>query len=135
MKCHYMTDREEDMKNHVCNVHTEKVMSIIDSKLYIVENAWLDLTSWTMKDIERKYKTYHEADHKPLVWVIMDLLAENPRGTNNAFRAPVYYSSAWKKMVGLVVHTIKTMLQKDVSATSGEDSKAHKHHWISRKIN
>ncbi len=25
MKCHYMTDREADMKHHVCNVHTDRL--------------------------------------------------------------------------------------------------------------
>ncbi len=35
VKCHYMTDREADMKHHVCNIHTEMVMSFIDSNLYV----------------------------------------------------------------------------------------------------
>ncbi len=98
-------------------------MSLIDSKLYVEENAWLDLTSSSIKDIERKYKTYPEAGPKHLVSVIMDLQAEDPRGKNNDFRVPMYTSSAWKKMISLGVHIIKAMQQKDMSATRGEDSK------------
>ncbi len=39
LKCHNMTDREADMKHHVCNIHYENIMSPIDSKIYVEENA------------------------------------------------------------------------------------------------
>ncbi len=42
--CHYMTDRETDMKQHISKVHAEKLKSMIDSNLYVHENAWLYLT-------------------------------------------------------------------------------------------
>ncbi len=37
--CHYVTDREADMKQHISKVHAEKLKSMINSNLYINENA------------------------------------------------------------------------------------------------
>ncbi len=110
----------------ICNIMSEKVMSFIDSTLYIEEDALLDLTySWFIKDIEMKYKTYPETIPKLLVCDIMDLQAEDPRGKNNPSKVPAYSSAVRKEMISLGVHTIKDMLQKDVSNTSGEISKPH----------
>ncbi len=77
--CHYMTDREADLKLHISKVHAEKLKVMIDSHLYINENPWLDLTSsWSIKDIAKKYRTFPELSYtasasRLLVWVIMDL--------------------------------------------------------------
>ncbi len=97
---------------------------MVDSNLYINENAWLDLTSsWCIKDIVKRYKNFHEMSYTgsaSLVWVIMDLKAEDLRGKNNAFRVPVYLSSDWRKMVSLGTFTTNDMQRKD--ATSGEET-------------
>ncbi len=99
---------------------------MVDSDLYINDNAWLDLTSsWSIKDIKKKFKTFPEVRYTSsasilLVWVIMELQAEDPRGKNNAFRITVYSSPEWTKMVSLGTFTAKDMHLKDV--TSGEQS-------------
>ncbi len=68
--CHYMTDRESDMKSHIHNLHQDAVMK-------------KQASSWSMKDIERNFKTFpesHAGSHPTLiVWVIMDTKAEDPR--------------------------------------------------------
>ncbi len=45
-KCPHMTNHEAEMKLHVTKIHADKLKSIIDSKMYVNENAWLDMTSF-----------------------------------------------------------------------------------------
>ncbi len=71
--CHYMTDREADMKNHMYKLHEAAVQEKIAGNNYVKENAWLDLTSsWSIKYLERSYKTFRGTMYDLLVWVIMD---------------------------------------------------------------
>ncbi len=68
-------------------------------------------SSWSVKDIDESNTTFHEACYtgtasKRVVWVILDLQAEDPRGQNNAFRVPAYMSLDSKKMEHLRVYTI-----------------------------
>ncbi len=54
--CHYMTNRESDMKSHIHNLHRDAVAKKQASDSYVTENAWLDLTSsWSIKDLERNF--------------------------------------------------------------------------------
>ncbi len=41
VKCHYMTDHEADMKQHVTKVHADKLNVLMESSTYVNENAWL----------------------------------------------------------------------------------------------
>ncbi len=60
-----MADREADMKNHTYKLHEAAVNEKIASNNYVKENAWLDLTSsWSIKDLERSYKTFPEVRHR-----------------------------------------------------------------------
>ncbi len=43
--CHYMTDREADIKAHMHKLHELAISEKLASNSYINENAWLDLTS------------------------------------------------------------------------------------------
>ncbi len=62
VSCHYMTDREGYMKTHIHNLHKEAVTKKQASDSYVSENALLDLTSsWSMKDLERNFKTFPES--------------------------------------------------------------------------
>ncbi len=120
-----MTDREADMKLHVSKVHEPMPKAMVASNLYMKETTWLNLTSsWSIKDIEKRHKTFPETHvggiTKLLVWVIMDLHAEDPRSKNNVSRVPVYLSPEWKKMIDLDTYTIKDILNKD--ATRGVES-------------
>ncbi len=121
--CHYMTDHEADMKQHVSKVHEPKLKSMVTFNLYVKENTWLDLTSsWSIKDIEKRYKTFPEVSYigsgaRLLVWVIRNLKAEDLRGKNNV---PVYLSSEWRRMIKWCIFTTKEMNRIDT--TSGEDS-------------
>ncbi len=57
--CHYMADRESNMKSHTHNLHKDAVANKQASNNYVSENAWLDLTSsWSIKDLERNFKTF-----------------------------------------------------------------------------
>ncbi len=88
-----MTDCEADMKLHVSKVHTDKLKSIIDSKLNVEENDWLDMTSfWSVKDIGNKSKMCPEVSYKDNVvsaklqaFVIMDVPAKDPHRKTNSF--------------------------------------------------
>lgn len=59
----------------------------IQSALFADDNAWLYMPfSLSIKDNERRKKTFPEACYtgttsKLLVWIIMDLQAEDPRST------------------------------------------------------
>ncbi len=91
--CQYMTNQESDMKSHIHNLHQDAVAKKQASNSYVSENAWLDLTSfWSIK--ERNFKTFPESragSHPTLiVWVIMDMKAEDLRMSKTIFRAPVY---------------------------------------------
>ncbi len=60
--CHNMTDREADMKSHINKLHESFFKEKLASNSYVPENAWLDLTSsWSIKDLERSYKTFPES--------------------------------------------------------------------------
>ncbi len=111
--CQYVTDRESDMKSHIHNLHRDAVARKQASNSYVSENAWLDLTSWSIKDLERNFKTFPESragSHPTLiVWVIMDTKAEDPRTHKNVFRVPVYDSKEWATMKSLDTNTIKEM--------------------------
>ncbi len=112
--CHYMTDRESDMKSHIHNLHQDAVAKKQARDSYVSENAWLDLTSsWWIKDLEMNFKTFPESRvgsiHTLSVWVIMDTKAEHPRTKNNGFRVPVYDSEEWATMKFLGTNTIKEM--------------------------
>ncbi len=112
--CQYMTDRESDMKSHIHNLHRDAVANKQSSNSYVSENAWLDLTySWSIKDLERTFKTFPESragSHPTLImWVIMDTKAEDPRTSKNVFRVPVYNSEEWATMKSLDTNTIKEM--------------------------
>ncbi len=107
--CQYMTDREADMKQHISKVHEPMLKAIVASNLYMKENTWLDLTSsWSIKDIEKRFKTFPETHIGlitiPIVCVIMDLHAEDPKSKNNASRVPVYSSLEWKKYINYQGH-------------------------------
>ncbi len=55
---HYMRDQEEDIKQHMHNLHDPVIKEKLATKSYVNENAWLDLTShWSIKDIMKNYKT------------------------------------------------------------------------------
>ncbi len=91
--CHYMTDRESDMKFHFHNLHKDAIAKKQASNSYVSENAWLDLTSsWSIKDLERNFKTFLEnraGSHPTLImWVIIDTKAEDLRTKNNVFQSP-----------------------------------------------
>ncbi len=62
---------------------------------------------------------------KLLAWVIMDVWAEDPHGKSNSFRVPSYDALAWREMVHLGAYTIKEMVQKEKTTTSGEETKPH----------
>ncbi len=56
-----MTDRETDMRNHMHNLHAADVQDKILRNEYVKDKARLDLkSSWSIKDIERNYKTFPE---------------------------------------------------------------------------
>ncbi len=60
VSCHYMTDREVDMKAHMYKLHKLAISEKLPTNRY-VENAWFDLTpSWSIKDLERNYQTFPE---------------------------------------------------------------------------
>ncbi len=112
--CHYMNDRESDMKSHIHNLHQNAITKKQASNSYISGNAWLDLTSsWSIKDLERNFKTFPErragSHHTLTVWVIMDTKAEYQRTKNNVFRVPVYDSEEWATMKSLNAATTKGM--------------------------
>ncbi len=112
--CHYMTDRESDMKSHIHNLYKDAVVKKQASNSCVSENAWLDLTSsWSIKDLERNFKTFPESRaglHPTLiVWVIMNTKAEDLRMKNNVFRVPVYDSEELATMKSLDTNTIKEM--------------------------
>ncbi len=53
--CHYITDREADMKKHIHKPHNPALKEKITTNWYVKENAWLDVTSsWSIKDIEKR---------------------------------------------------------------------------------
>ncbi len=61
-----MTDHEASMKLHVSKVHTEKLKSLIDTDMYIEENAWLDMILFlSIKDIEKEAKTIRIVPSQP----------------------------------------------------------------------
>ncbi len=43
--CHYMTDREADMKQHMDKLHAPVIKEKLATNSYVNENAWLVLTS------------------------------------------------------------------------------------------
>ncbi len=52
ISCHYMTDREADMKTHINKLHELSLKEKLATNSYVAENAWLDLTSsWSIKDV------------------------------------------------------------------------------------
>ncbi len=109
-----MTDQESDMKSCIQNLHWDAVTKKQASNSYVSENAWLDLTSsWSIKDLERNFKTFPESHagshHTLIVWVIMDMKAEDPRTKSNVFRVPFYDSEVWATMKSLNADTIKGM--------------------------
>ncbi len=103
------------MKNYIQNVHSEDLKKLIGSKLYMQENAWLDMTSfWSIKDIERRAKTFPVMAHKDkavpaqlLEWIIMDVKRDDPHVKSNKVRVPIYDSLEWKFMIDLDCYTIK----------------------------
>ncbi len=114
LPCHYMTDREADMYNHMYKLHDAAVNEKIANNNYVKENACLDLTSsWSIKDLERSYKTFPEVlrgtTYDLLVWVIMDTMTKDPRTNANAFRVLPYVSKEWDTMLSVGTHTIKDM--------------------------
>ncbi len=116
VSCHYITDREADMKAHMHKLHEPVISEKLATNRYVKGNAWLDLTSsWSIKDLEKNYKTFPDAhsasSYELFVWVIMDTAAEDPRTKANAFRVPSYYSQNWQIMRGLGVFTIKDMIK------------------------
>ncbi len=127
--CHYLTDRESDMKYHIYNLHKDAVVKKQASNSYVSEIAWLDLTSsWSIKDLERNFKTFPESrtGSQPtlIMWVIMDRKAEDPRTKNNSFRVPVYDSEEWATMKSLGTNNIKEMNIDYDSAKEDDDEKA-----------
>ncbi len=141
---HYMTD---DIKSHIHNLHRDAVTKKQASNSYVSENAWLDITSsWSIKDLERNFKTFLESRAVPhpilIVWVIMDTKAEHPRMENNVFRIPVYDSEDWATMTSLDTNTIKevnTALAAKVNAkpTAAKTKKGRtrrSHHIKSREL-
>ncbi len=49
------------MKQHIHKLHNQALKDKLATNWYINENAWLDLTSsWSIKDIEKRYKTFPE---------------------------------------------------------------------------
>ncbi len=102
ISCHYMTDREADMKSHINKLHESSLKEKLASNSYVPENSWLDLaSSWSIKDLERSYKTFPESrcgnSYYLFLCVIMDTDAEDPRTKANVFRVPVYASQDWTK--------------------------------------
>ncbi len=100
------------MKNHMYKLHDASIQDKIVSDNYVKENAWLDLTSsWSIKDLERNYKTFPEvrrgSTYYLLVWIIMNMMAEDPRTKANAFRVPPYDSKEWDTMLSVDIFTIK----------------------------
>ncbi len=94
--CHYMTDREADMTILISFMNCP-LKEKLSTNSYVTENAWLDLTSsWSIKDLERSYKTFRESCcgsmYKLIVWVIMDTDPEDPRTKTNNFKVPMYVS-------------------------------------------
>ncbi len=91
ISCHYMTDHEADMKAHINRLHESSLKEKLANNSYVTENA-----SWSIKDLERSYKTFPESccgtSYKLIVWVIMDTDAEDPRTKANNFSVPVYAS-------------------------------------------
>ncbi len=76
VSCHYMTDREADMKAHMHKLHKPAISEKLATNRYVKENAWLDLTSsWSIKDLERNYKIFPEArsasSYELFLWVII----------------------------------------------------------------
>ncbi len=115
-----MTDREDDMKQHIHKVHKPALKAKLDTNWYVKENAWLNLTSsWSIKRIKRRFKTLPErhigSSFELLVWMIMDHNAEDPRSKNNAFRVPPYASADWHIMLSHGKYTIKDM-QRDATS-------------------
>ncbi len=52
ISCHYITDREADMKTHINKLHESSLKEKLASNNYVPENAQLDLTSsWSIKDL------------------------------------------------------------------------------------
>ncbi len=81
-----------------------------------------------IKDIEKRYKKFPEVCYQGsaanrLAWVVMDVLAEDPRGKSNNFRVTPYNSLLWRNMDRLGAYTIKELQLKELSVMSGEDSK------------
>ncbi len=110
--CHYMTDRESDLKAHIHKLHETAIKEKQATNSYVAENAWLDLTSsWSIKDLERSFKTFLDSHcgltYKLIVWVIMNTDSEDPRTTANIFRVSVFGSQEWATMISLGTHTIK----------------------------
>ncbi len=98
ISCHYVTDREADIKAHIHKLHETAVKEKQASNSYVKENAWLDLTSsWSIKDLEQNFKTFPEircgTSYELIIWVIMNTEAEDPRTKTNTFRVTVYDSS------------------------------------------
>ncbi len=101
--------------------------------------------SWSIKDLERNFKTFLERHvvsiHTLLVWVIMDMKAEDPRTKNNGFRVPVYDSEEWATMF-IGTNTIKEMntALAAKAKTKAEPAKAKKgktrrsHRIMSREL-
>ncbi len=110
ISCHYMTDHEADMKAHINRLHESSLKEKLANNSYVTENA-----SWSIKDLERSYKTFPESccgtSYKLIVWVIMDTDAEDPRTKANNFSVPVYASQDWEKMKNFDTQTIKEMLK------------------------
>ncbi len=135
ISCHYMTNREADMKSHINKLHESSLKEKLVSNSYVPENAWLDLTSsWSIKDLERSYKTFPKSRcgnlYDLFIWVIMDTDAEDPRTKTNVFRVLVYASQDWNKMISLCTQTIKDMLkasaekQESTPKTSAKQKKS-----------
>ncbi len=56
-----MIDHKADMKAHMHKLHEPAISEKLATNLYVKENDWLDLTSsWSIKDLERNYKTFPE---------------------------------------------------------------------------
>ncbi len=60
--CHYLTDSEADMKEHIHKLHDPSIKEKLATNWYMKEHAWLDLTSyWSIKDFEKRFKTFPES--------------------------------------------------------------------------
>ncbi len=82
---------------------------------------------WSLKDIEKKSKTFSEVLYKDnaitaklLTWVIMDVWGEDRCGKSNSFRVPSYDSLTWMKIISLGAYIIKEMALKESAATNRE---------------